>query len=96
MTAPKLDATGQRWVAELADYTFDIKYKPGKHNIEADALSRLPLEVNDFSKEIDCAEVCAVLGRKHTALIGSVTCNADVIPVECVLESDKLSLEEVK
>ena len=96
MTAPKLDATGQRWVAELADYTFDIKYKPGKHNIEADALSRLPLAISKFSKEIDCAEVCACLGRNHTTMIGSVTCNADVIPVECVLELNRLSLEDVK
>ena len=96
MTAPKLDATGQRWVAELADYTFDIKYKPGKTNIEADALSRLPLNVTEFSEEVDCAEVGACLGRKHTAWIGSVTCNADVVPVECTMESDKFSLEEVK
>ena len=59
MTAPKLDATGQRWVAELADYTFDIKYKPGKTNIEADALSRLPLKETDFTQEIDVAEVSA-------------------------------------
>ena len=96
MTAPKLDATGQRWVAELADYTFDIKYKPGKHNIEADALSRLPLNVAEFSEGVDCAEVSACLGRKHSAWIGSVTCNADVVPLECTLESKKFSLEEVR
>ena len=42
MTSAKLDATGQRWAAELANYDFMIKYRSGQHNIDADALSRLP------------------------------------------------------
>lgn len=36
----KLDATAQRWCAELANYTFDIKYRAGMKNRAADALSR--------------------------------------------------------
>ena len=40
----KLDATGQRWVASLADYNFKIFYKSGKLNVEADALSHIPWE----------------------------------------------------
>lgn len=32
----------QRWVAALSSYTFSIKYRSGKHNTDADALSRLP------------------------------------------------------
>ena len=40
MTA-KLDATGQRWVASLANYNFKIFYRSGKQNVEADALSRI-------------------------------------------------------
>ena len=94
LTAPKLDATGQRWVAELADYTFDIKYKPGKTNIEADALSRLI--VTEHTDEIDCAEVKTCLGGKHIGWIGSITCNVDVLPVECSMEGEKFSLEDVK
>ncbi len=96
LTVPKLDATGQRWVAELADFRFDIKYKPGKHNIEADALSRLPLDVSNFTKLMDRAEVNACLGRKHTAWIGSINCNIDAFPMECTLESSIVSLEEMK
>ena len=41
LTSAKLDATGQRWVASLANYDFR-NYKSGKTNIEADALSRVP------------------------------------------------------
>ena len=37
----KLDATGQRWVASLANYNFKIFYWSGKQNVEADALSRI-------------------------------------------------------
>ena len=38
----KLDATGHRWLAALISYEFELKYKPGKLNVDADALSRLP------------------------------------------------------
>ena len=39
LTTAKLDATGQIWVASLANYNFKIFYKSGKLNVEADALS---------------------------------------------------------
>ena len=42
LTSAKLDATGQRWIAALANYNFSLHYKSGKTNIEADALSRIP------------------------------------------------------
>ncbi len=41
-SSAKLDATGQRWVAALSQFNFTIKYKPGKNNAAADALSRKP------------------------------------------------------
>ena len=47
LTTAKLDATGQRWVARLADYNFNLHYKSGKSNMDADALSRIP-----WTKEI--------------------------------------------
>ena len=40
LTSAKLDATGQRWVSALAAYDFDLNYKPGVKNTDADALSR--------------------------------------------------------
>ena len=39
----RLGAVEQRWAAQLASYTFDIKYRPGKNNANADALSRFPV-----------------------------------------------------
>ena len=44
MTTAKLDATGKRWVANLANYSFKIFYRSGKLNVEADALSKIPWE----------------------------------------------------
>lgn len=35
-----------RWVQELAEFNFEIKYHPGKHKVNADALSRL---ASDFA-----------------------------------------------
>ena len=39
-----LGATEQRWVAQLANYNYVVKYRPGAKNGNADALSRLPEE----------------------------------------------------
>ncbi|CAB4010089.1 Transposon Ty3-I Gag-Pol poly, partial [Paramuricea clavata] len=38
----KLGAVEQRWASQLASFKFDIVYRSGKSNANADALSRLP------------------------------------------------------
>lgn len=42
----RLGAVEQRWVAQLANFTFSVKYRPGSANRNADVLSRLPGEAN--------------------------------------------------
>lgn len=42
LSSAKLNAIGLRWIGELADFNFTIHYRPGKSNIDADALSRMP------------------------------------------------------
>lgn len=42
LTTGKLNATGLRWIGELSDFNFDIKYRPSQSNTDADSLSRLP------------------------------------------------------
>ena len=42
LTSAQLDATGHRWVAALSAYSFELKYRPGRSNADADAMSRLP------------------------------------------------------
>ena len=46
LTSAKLDATGHRWLASLANYDFTIRYKPGNTNQDADALSRRPTDID--------------------------------------------------
>jgi len=41
LSTAKVDATGHRWLADLSNFSFSIKYKPGPKNKDADALSRI-------------------------------------------------------
>ena len=50
LTTAKLDATGQRWIASLANYNFKIFYKSGKLNGETDALLHIPWESTQMEK----------------------------------------------
>ena len=59
LTLAKLDATGQRWIAALANYNFSLHYKSGKTNIEADALSRIPSEEREVSIDQDAVRAIA-------------------------------------
>ena len=52
LTMAKLDATGQRWVASLANYNFTITYHSGKHSVDADALSRIPWDIETTNQPI--------------------------------------------
>jgi transposase InsO family protein len=46
MTSKNLNARQARWAEALADYHFIIKYRPGKENAKADALTRRLDETN--------------------------------------------------
>ena len=40
LTTAKLDAASYRWLAALSTFTFNVKYRAGKQNTDADGLSR--------------------------------------------------------
>lgn len=42
LTSAKLDAASHRWLAALSTFNFNIKYRAGKSNQDADGLSRRP------------------------------------------------------
>ena len=48
MQNSKLNANGQRWVSELSEFNFTIKYRAGIINRDADCLSRLPLDIHKY------------------------------------------------
>lgn len=52
LSKAKLDATGQRWVAALANYNFQISYRSGHLNGDADGLSRKPIIYSDTVKAL--------------------------------------------
>lgn len=43
----KNSAVNMRWLSQLADYNFEIRYKSGRTNLNADALSRYPVDLED-------------------------------------------------
>lgn len=51
LTSAKLDATGQRWVSALGQYNFDMIYRQGIKNQDADGMSRYPHEKLQDSDE---------------------------------------------
>lgn len=54
-----LGSLEQRWAAQLANYNFDIKFRAGKANANADALSRVPLQAKTPEDDADLLEtVC--------------------------------------
>ena len=50
LTSARLNATGLRWTGELADFNFNIRYRPGKLSGDADALSRMPRDIDEYMK----------------------------------------------
>lgn len=82
LSTAKLDATGHRWIAALAAFDFDILYRPGRNNSDADALSRLPaLESTDYlSISTDCIRTISSIHRQpHEPYIENVSFNSETL-----------------
>lgn len=69
-----------RWRLDLDDYTYDIQYKPGKTNNNADALSRirLPVEVPEHSKLVSVI----TRAQARTNLLANSATNSSNVPVQ--------------
>ena len=89
LTSGKLNATGHRWVAELSDFHFTIKYRRGVTNGDADFLSRPPKDIQhllehcteEISTDVIDASLHAVqedCGKNFT-WISAIGANPDVI-----------------
>lgn len=98
MSSAKLNATGLRWVAELADYNFTIKYRPGDSNIEADYPSRITLDINSYmgtcteelSPNVLRATIEAVREQSHGRIRWITALTIDLTTSEPTLQDLKL------
>ncbi|KAH3737258.1 hypothetical protein DPMN_043841 [Dreissena polymorpha] len=80
MSTAKLDASGQRWVAALSMYTFDITYKAGKLNSDCDCLSWRPQLFSDSIKaicesvsfQLPAVEYLASVSASHMATVDAI------------------------
>jgi transposase InsO family protein len=85
LSTAKLDATGHRWLAELSAYNFDVKYTPGKLNLDADALSRIsrPDEEEQIISQQLVNNICKTEEVEDFGLIESMCLTVDVnMPME--------------
>ena len=83
LTTAKLDATGQRWVASLANYNFKIFYKTGKLNVEADTLSHIPWE----NTQVDHMEPLIVKTMLQSKVESETSLPNEYLPVNLLLKS---------
>ena len=89
MSTAKLNSTGYRWIASLADFEFTIKYRPGKANIDADFLSRMPTKIEMYMKECtqetsqnEFAATLSALTARHQGSVNwihAVSLNKDAV-----------------
>ena len=104
MSNTKLNANGQRWVSELSEFNFTIKYRPGIINRDADCLSRLPLDISKYQEL--CSEEVATDVFQAVASAVEVQSNNDEVWVSAIAanntdekfeDSEKMiSIDELK
>ena len=83
-----IDATSQRWCAELAKYDFLVHYRTGKSNTAADSLSRLtePEKVDqdalkDWCRDIISKDCKSIMVKDN--IVSSAVVKAVLLSAEC-------------
>ena len=92
-TTPNLDATGHRWVGELASFDFTLTYLKGKNNGAADALSRVPYRKpgdtsEDSGSDSDSDEIVHLVSRAAWAEEDTISLGSEVI--DCLMDGAML------
>ena len=99
MTTAKLNATGLRWVAELANYRFNILYRPGKKNGDADGLSRFPSDVEGMkaqcTEEMNLGDLASILSKDSTPTTCSPCVDVNILSLATDNEISPISQEEL-
>ena len=106
MSTVKLTATGMQWVGELAEYHFDIKYRPDRVSADVDTLSSMSMDIDeyeascseDISKEAFIASVNAVLSNvtyDYITTIGDVVSIAADMNLKPYASSNNARLKKV-
>ena len=75
MSTAKLTGPGHRWVASLTDFNYCIKYRPGRTHKDADFLSRMLRDIDEFmtkcTEEVSSPDVKATIFTTASALNSS-------------------------
>lgn len=82
LASAKLDATTQRWIAALSSYDFEIKYRSGINNADADTMSRLPelLQKGTLCSKISSESIEAICNAiPPIPAIETVSCSSDTL-----------------
>ena len=70
METKKLNAYTKRWISELAEFNFHIRYKPGKKHLDADCFSRMPMKymkecILEQPKDVFCAIMAGIRASEN-------------------------------
>ena len=88
LSSAKLDATGHRWLALLGSYNFQLSYRSGRANANADGLSRRPPETVEMFPDVVKAISQAYTVKRdacpyaETLIVNNKSLLADSIPSE--------------
>lgn len=106
LSSAKLNATGLRWIGELADFNFTIKYRPGKCNNDADMLSRVPLDISSYvdscteevSQEMFRTLISTVAAQENgeSTWVSAVTINETLLDCDVrTIDAEHLALKKI-
>ena len=95
LSTAKLNATGLRWVGELAELNFTIRYRPGKANADADTLSRTSNDMNRYEymkSKTSQDELRTILStvqlqeKGQVTWVSALTDDADVLSADAAIQ----------